>query len=82
MFTVRYAAQASEFLQNLPVKIGRRIFNKIETSTEFPLHYFIRLSGRTEYKLRVGPYRVIADIDFKMQLIEVRKIGHRKNVYE
>ena len=33
------------------------------------------------FKLRVGDFRVIADIDRASKLIEVRLIGHRKNIY-
>jgi len=43
-----------------------------------PFHYFERLAGRNEYKLRVGDYRVIAEIGDNIHII---LIGHRKNVY-
>jgi len=34
------------------------------------------------YKLRVGDYRAIIDIDNKKNIIHVLKMGHRKNIYE
>ncbi len=42
---------------------------------------FERLTGRTDYKLRVGDYRAIADISQKNKTIQVTLIGHRKNIY-
>ncbi|MBI4167875.1 MAG: toxin [Candidatus Aenigmarchaeota archaeon] len=33
-------------------------------------------------KLRIGDYRVIADIDQTLKKIQITLIGHRKNVYK
>ena len=41
-----------------------------------------RLVGREEYKLRVGDYRVIANILNKEKKVVVRSLGHRKNIYK
>lgn len=49
---------------------------------ENPHHFFERLRGRNDYRLRVGDYRVIADIDDERKRIEVTLIGHRKSVYK
>lgn len=43
---------------------------------------FIRLTGRSDYKLRVGDYRVIADLNDATKRIEVTHIGKRDRVYE
>jgi mRNA interferase RelE/StbE len=40
-----------------------------------------KLVGDPGYKLRVGDYRVIIDIDNKKLTILVLKAGHRKNIY-
>jgi len=81
MYEVIYDPKAIEFLEKLPKEIGKRIFNKIILAKENPFHFFERLSERTEYKLRVGDYRVIADIFQKDKRIHVTFIGHRRNVY-
>ena len=47
-----------------------------------PHRFFVRLVGRTEYKLRVGDYRVIADIEENRRVIVVRSLGHRRNIYK
>lgn len=33
------------------------------------------------YKLKVGDWRIIDDIDHKKKVITVHKIGHRKEIY-
>lgn len=75
-----FGKEATQFLQKLPKDISRRIYDKIMSTESNPYHFFDKLEGRKEYKLRVGDYRVIADIE--KGTIAVRFIGHRKNVYE
>ena len=46
-----------------------------------PHRFYVRLVGRSEYKLRVGDYRVIADIEENSRVIIIRSLGPRKNIY-
>ena len=82
MFTVLYDEEALQNLEKLEKKIRKRIFEKIASTKEKPFHYFERLTGREEYKLRVGDYRIIAEIDEKVKRITVLFVDHRKNVYK
>ncbi len=74
--------KAIDFLSELPKEIRKRIYDRIAAAKENPKHFFERLAGRKDYKLRVGDYRVIADINDGLKRIEVTLIGHRKNVYD
>lgn len=69
-------------VEKLPKEIASRIVEKLDKSKIEPLRYFIKLSGRQDYKLKVGDYRAIADISQKDLQIEVTKVGHRKNIYK
>jgi len=69
-------------LEKLPPLIKERIFKKLQSAKENPFHFFIRLEGRSDYKLRVGDYRIIADISEKEIQILVLYVGHRKNIYK
>ena len=82
MYRLVFDDEAVEFLEKLPRDMRKRIFNKIISTKEKPLHFFERLSGRNDYRLRVGDYRVIADIDKRTMQIQVTLIGHRRNVYK
>lgn len=82
MYEVIIDEEAIEFLNKLPKEIKERIFNKILSTKENPLHFFERLAERAEYKLRIGDYRAIADIDQGNRIIKVTLIGHRKNIYK
>ena len=74
--------KAMEFLEKLPKIIAKRIFKKIQETKENPHRYFIKLTNRTEYKLRVGNYSVIADLKDNEMKILIILIGHRKNIYK
>lgn len=82
MYGVSFDEEAIEFLSKLPKDICKRIWNKIISAKENPYHFFERLSGRTDYKLRIGDYRVIADINNNLEKIHITLIGHRKNIYK
>lgn len=82
MWEVIFDEEAIDFLNRLPHNVKERIFNKILAAKENPHHFFERLSGREEYKLRIGDYRVIADIEPGNQVIRILTIGHRKNIYQ
>jgi len=69
-------------MEKLPKNTRKRIFNKLVDSKVNPHHFFMRLEGRKEYKLRVGDYRVIADFKDKDIQILVLYVGHRKNIYK
>ncbi|MEK6886849.1 MAG: type II toxin-antitoxin system RelE/ParE family toxin [Nanoarchaeota archaeon] len=81
-FELIFDEKAIDFLNDLPKELKKRIFNKIKSTKENPIHFFERLEGRTDYKLRVGDYRIIADIDGNSKKITVTMVGHRKNIYQ
>ena len=82
MYEVEFDDAAIDFLAKLPKDISKRIWNKIISAKGDPYHFFERLSGRTDYKLRVGDYRIVADINDNSKKIQITIIGHRKNVYQ
>ncbi|MFH1055711.1 MAG: type II toxin-antitoxin system RelE/ParE family toxin [Candidatus Altiarchaeota archaeon] len=81
-YTVKFDTDATEELVKLPHDISRRVYKKIIESKQDPYHYWVRLEGRTDYRIRVGDYRAIADIIENEKLIYVTKIGHRKTIYQ
>ena len=81
-FEVKYSEESLFQLRGLDVPVAKRIIRKIESARSDPHRFFVRLVGRTEYKLRVGDYRVIVDIDENRRVIVVRSLGHRKKVYK
>ena len=81
-FEVEFSEESLFQLRGMDIPLAKRIIQKIESTRSDPHRFFVRLVGRTEYKLRVGDYRVIADIEEKRRVIVVRSLGHRRNIYK
>ncbi len=58
------------------------ILDKIDDAKADPHHFFKKMVSLPLYRMRAGDYRIIADLQEKVQIIAVIKIGHRKNVYD
>ncbi|MFH1133490.1 MAG: type II toxin-antitoxin system RelE/ParE family toxin [Nanoarchaeota archaeon] len=82
MYEVIFDSAALDFLEKCERPLAKRIWNKLMSTKENPHRFFERLVCREDYKLRIGDYRVIVDIDDTKKRIEVTFIGHRKNVYQ
>jgi len=73
---------AEKQLRKLPVDIAKVILAKIYSIRDNPLGHIERLKGGRMWKLRIGDYRAILVISTKDNIINVIKIGHRKNIYK
>ena len=40
-----------------------------------------KLSGREEYRARQGNYRILYVIEEQVKIVQVTKVGHRRNIY-
>ena len=82
MYEIIFDPKAIEFLEKSERQLAKRIWDKLMSTKENPHHFVERLSGRGDYKLRIGDYKEIADIDENKKRIEITFVGHRKNVYQ
>ncbi len=81
-WTVQFETAAKKQLQNLDVSLRRRIMSKLETLKTNPRGSgAIKLSGQPLWRVRVGDYRVIYDIQDDVLLVLVLKLGHRREIY-
>ncbi|VVB76018.1 ParE toxin of type II toxin-antitoxin system, parDE [uncultured archaeon] len=81
-YEIIFDDETIKFLENLQHDLKEQIFNKLLSTKDNPHYFFERLSQRTDYKLRIGDYRVIAEIDDTNKRITITLIGHRRNVYK
>ncbi|MHB8279068.1 MAG: type II toxin-antitoxin system RelE family toxin [Candidatus Humimicrobiaceae bacterium] len=82
LYEIVFSQKAKKQLFKLERLIQERIISALERIKIRPESYITKLVGDPGYKLRVGDYRVIMDIDKSKLLVLVIKIGHRKNIYE
>lgn len=79
---IEFSDEALRELSNLDRKTAQQITKRIDEAAEDPYHYFSRLTGQDDYKLRAGDYRVVVLLLHSRQTVFIEKIGHRKNVYK
>lgn len=79
---IRKGAQAQ--LLSLSEDIADRIISKLDWLVNFfesVKHKPLRGSLYSLYKLRIGDWRVVYEIDYEHDQIIVYRIGHRRDVY-
>jgi len=82
MYEIIISDKALKQLERLEKSIQERIFKVLERIRIRPEAHVTKLIGDAGYKLRVGDYRVILDIDENKLRILIIKVGHRKNIYK
>lgn len=82
MFQIDISQEAEGDISKLPKKEVEIILKKLYSIRENPLHFVERLAGLSFWKLRIGDYRVILQINTSQGKIFAVKIGHRKNIYK
>ncbi|MDB9456484.1 type II toxin-antitoxin system mRNA interferase toxin, RelE/StbE family [Dolichospermum circinale CS-534/05] len=83
-YSVSFESESITDLDNLDQVVRLRILNKIQwLSVNFEQITPLSLTGQWLgfYKLRVGDYRVIYELDIEEQLIIIIRIGHRREIY-
>ena len=85
MYKIIIRESAFKQLKKIQKPDAKRIESAINALSEIPRPIgFKKLKGFYEdlYRIRIGDYRVIYTIEDKIQVIDVRQIGHRKDIYK
>ncbi len=82
-YKVALAASAEKELLALPAKMIARIMPRLEALAASPRPSGCRklTGGDNEWRIRIGDYRVIYEIDDTAKTIDVTRIAHRREVY-
>ncbi|MCX5740822.1 MAG: type II toxin-antitoxin system RelE/ParE family toxin [Proteobacteria bacterium] len=83
-YSVRIKTSAAKELEAVdPRSIRVRIVSRIQALARSPRPSGCqKLAGEAErYRLRQGSYRIVYAVDDEQRVVEVVKIGHRREVY-
>ena len=81
-FGIEFYAQAKKHDDKLPQDIKRRVIKALRALAHDPHPpQARRLAGSDYYRLRVGDYRVIYEVQEEKLLVLVIRIGRWKDVY-
>lgn len=85
MFTVRYSKQSAKTLCRMPAGIARKIQSIMLSIAVNPAQYqgdWKKLEGTEYWRLRIGTWRAICEIQNGELIILVLKIAPRGDVYK
>ncbi|MDP1727712.1 MAG: type II toxin-antitoxin system RelE/ParE family toxin [Bacteroidota bacterium] len=84
IYRVVIRKQALKELEELPLKTNKQISKSIDSLSINPRPAGCKkLKGDNEemWRIRAGNYRVLYTIEDKIKVVEIRKIGDRKDIY-
>ena len=82
MYSIIFNPFAEKQLKKLDNNLQIRILDVLNRIRIRPHHFIKRLVGSPYFRLRVGDYRIILDIQNDKLVIVVVELGHRKNIYD
>ena len=84
MFRILYAKSVLKDLRKIAAYSLKKIKVGIADLVNFPnIPQIKRLKNHpiAEYRLRIGNYRILFDVNWEKKEIYILKIGHRKDIY-
>lgn len=81
-FSVDWNPSAVKVLEKLPNELIKRILNKIDEVKENPFRYLEHFEDEKLYKLRIGDYRALIDIDFENKILLIQVFDKRGRIYK
>ena len=80
-FEIVWSDSAARQLRKLERVVAKRIFEKVGELRNDPFRNVKRIVNSPYFRLRVGDYRVILDIQAKVLRVLDLKVGHMESVY-
>ena len=84
MFQVEYSSRALKFFKKIDRILAKRLLKKIEELTLDPHPQESKIvEGYKEkvFRVRVGDYRILYEVDYGKNSIGIVRIDHRSRVY-
>lgn len=81
-YELKFKPSVTKDLRGLPAIDIRRILERIEALRDDPRPVgCTKLTAQDQYRVRQGPYRILYSIMDQELVIEVVKVGHRRDIY-
>jgi mRNA interferase RelE/StbE len=84
---MKYTVLIERYAQKQIMKLEKKIIPVIKTAiaslADNPRPYgYKKLKGEEAYRIRVGDYRIIYEINDDKIIVTVVSVGHRKDIYK
>jgi mRNA interferase RelE/StbE len=83
VYEVYLERAAENDLKRLPATTFHRIISQIRALAENPRPSGCRklASSKNDWRIRIGDYRVLYEIDEKVKAVRIMRVRHRREVY-
>ena len=81
-FEVKFSKGATKFLRKLDKNVLDRIKSKFREVSKNPFRYLEHFEGQDWFKLRIGFFRALIDIDLERRILFVRVFDKRGRIYK
>ena len=83
MYRIQIKKSALKELSQIPPPYNKKIIEAIDELANNPRPVNCKkLKGTEAYRIRVADYRIVYTIEDIIELIEVQRVRHRKDVYK
>jgi len=79
-FSVIWHPKAAKQVELLPKQIRERVLRKIDEVAQEPFRFLEHFEGDC-YKLRIGEYRALLDVEFNKKVLKIQVSDKRERVY-
>jgi len=81
-YNLSIGRRVQKVIDQLPTNVYHQIRSSIADLAQTPRPVgCIKLIGEEAWRIRVGDYRVVYEIDDKNQTVNIIQVGHRRDVY-
>jgi mRNA interferase RelE/StbE len=84
-YQVTIKKSAAKELESLPKKVLVSVTQSIAGLSDNPRPQGCKkLKGQTDslWRIRIGDYRVVYQIEDVIKIVDVKRVGHRKDIYD
>ena len=83
-YKIVVSKSAVKELSKLPKSVNNKLIQAIKGLAINPRPTFAKKlrGGSNNWRIRIGDYRIVYSIDDVICLVDVRKSGHRKDIYK
>jgi mRNA interferase RelE/StbE len=85
MFRLDFTRTGQKSFMKLDKLTAQRLLDKLkwlQINAELIIHIPLGWKYKGFYKLRIGDWRIIYQIDHQIRSITIHKVGHRKEIYQ
>jgi mRNA interferase RelE/StbE len=82
-FRIEWKKSTRKDLRKLPASVTERVVAVVEGLADNPFpHGVEKLTGSEHaYRIRLGDYRIVYEVVTELNLVEIQRVRHRKDVY-